>query len=233
MSQRNLQKERIERAARKLLEATRVSDDELEKIVAAPHLFDSIKRKIKAEPPRKSPKVFAVWNLQTASAAFAVLLVALAAGAVIFSKMKPAALTVDAVKPVKIETPKVEQIEIPNFAPEIVKTETKAPTVKNPVSVEKTDFKTETKTPARETKTIQPKASENHKKDAKAVFYPLGIAGNWEADGEDLRIVRAELSRSELFALGINLPVENESARIKTDLLVGVDGVARAFRFVE
>jgi hypothetical protein len=232
MSQRNLQKERIERAAQKLFEATRVSEGELEKIVTAPHLFDSIKRKIKTETPRKTRKFFAVWNLQTASAAFAVLLVALAAAAVIFSKINTAPLTVEAVKPVKIETPKVEQIEIPTTEPEITKTETKAPAVKNPVNAEKTDFKTETKLPARETKTVQPRASENHKQDAKAVFYPLA-AGNWEANGEDLRIVRAELSRSELFALGVNLPVENESARIKTDLLVGTDGVARAFRFVE
>jgi hypothetical protein len=65
------------------------------------------------------------------------------------------------------------------------------------------------------------------------VFYSLAVGRNWEESGEDLQIVRAEISRSELFALGINLSVENESAKVKTDLLVGADGLARAFRFVE
>ncbi len=64
-------------------------------------------------------------------------------------------------------------------------------------------------------------------------FYALDYVGSPNETAEDLRIVRAEISRSELFALGVNLPIENESEKIKTDLLVGADGVARGIRFVE
>ena len=63
-------------------------------------------------------------------------------------------------------------------------------------------------------------------------FYALTAAGNPSENGEELRVVRAELSRSSLFALGVNMPIENESEKIKTDLLVGADGVARAIRLV-
>jgi hypothetical protein len=64
-------------------------------------------------------------------------------------------------------------------------------------------------------------------------FYAVTFAGSPGEAGEDLRIIRADLPRSSLFALGVNLPVENETTKIKTDLLVGADGVVRAIRLVE
>ena len=63
-------------------------------------------------------------------------------------------------------------------------------------------------------------------------FYALTNAGNLE-DAAELKIIRTELSRASLFALGVNLPIENETEKFKTDLLVGSDGVARAIRFVK
>ena len=56
---------------------------------------------------------------------------------------------------------------------------------------------------------------------------------NREFGNENLQIVKAELSQSELFALGINLQLENNFSKIKTELLIGEDGVARAIRVVE
>jgi hypothetical protein len=233
MSKQHLQKETLDRAARRLLEAASVRDIEIEKIVAAPHLFDSVRARIKAETPRRAKAKFFVWNLQTASGAFAVLIVLLAIAAVAFSGKTVAPQTAAKIDAPEIQT-SFKQSENPPPAPEIVKTGEKAPAVKNPATAQKTDFKEDAPNLTnRARKTIQAKTEQSHKKDAKAVFYPLAFGGNWEADGEDLQIVRAELSRSELFALGINLPVENESARVKTDLLVGADGVARAIRFVE
>jgi len=232
MSKQNLQKETLDRIGRRLLEAASVSDIEIEKIVAAPHLFDSVRARIKAEQPRRKAKFF-VWNLQTAAGAFAVLIVLLAIAAVAFSGKTNAPQTAAKIDAPEIQTP-FKQFENPPPAPEIAKTDEKTPAVKNPVIAQKTDFKEDAPNlPNRARKPNPAKTAQSHKKDAKAVFYPLAFGGNWEGDGEDLQIVRAELSRSELFALGINLPVENESARVKTDLLVGADGVARAIRFVE
>jgi hypothetical protein len=233
MSKQDLQKETLDRIGRKLLEAASVRDEEIEKIVAAPHLFDSVRARIKAETPRRTKPKFFVWNLQTASGTFAVLIVLLAIAAVIFTAKTDAPQIVENQTPAPEIPTTIKQIENQTPAPEITKTKT--PAVKNPATqAQKTDFKENAPDlPERARKPNQAKSAQSHKKDAKAVFYPLAFGGNWEADGEDLQIVRAELSRAELFALGINLPVENESVRVKTDLLVGADGVARAIRFVE
>jgi hypothetical protein len=232
MSEKDLQKEKIERAGRRLLGAGRVRSAEIEKIVAAPHLFDSVKARIKAEQSRrkKAESFFPAWNFQTAAGAFAVLIVLLAFAAVIFVKTQNSPQIVGEINKPLIEAP-IKQSENPTM-PEITKTN--ALPSKNQLTARKADFKAETPKPvARTPKISPPKTAQTNKKEPKQVFYPLAFGGTWEANGEDLRIVRAELSRSELFALGVNLPVENESARIKTDLLVGADGVARAIRLVE
>jgi hypothetical protein len=70
------------------------------------------------------------------------------------------------------------------------------------------------------------KATPSRKEEDK--FYPLTYAGNFE--GEELHVYRVELSVASLFALGVSLPVEDRNAKIKTDLLVGADGVPRAIR---
>ena len=234
MSGQSLQNEKLDRIGRKLLEAVSARDaEEIEKIVAAPRLFDSVKSRIKAEQmqQRKAKSAFAVWNWQTAAGAFAILIVLLAIAAVIISKTKNAPQITQEINKPESPAPVIKN-ENPPLVTEIAKTKT--PAIKNTVTAEKADFKEEpAKLPNRAQKTNQPKAAHASKKDTKDVFYPLAFGGNWEADGEDLQIVRAELSRAELFALGVNIPVENASARIKTDLLVGADGVARAIRFVE
>lgn len=46
-------------------------------------------------------------------------------------------------------------------------------------------------------------------------------------------VVRVDMPRSSLFAMGVNVPLENETGSIKADLLVGPDGVTRGIRLVE
>ena len=41
------------------------------------------------------------------------------------------------------------------------------------------------------------------------------------------------MPRSALFAMGVNIPLENDAEVVKADLLVGTDGVTRAIRVVE
>lgn len=63
-------------------------------------------------------------------------------------------------------------------------------------------------------------------------FYPVTYVGDGEA-ARGGRVVRVDLPRSSLFAMGVNVPLENESPTVKADLLIGPDGVTRAIRFVE
>jgi len=41
------------------------------------------------------------------------------------------------------------------------------------------------------------------------------------------------MSRASLFAMGINIPLENGAEVVKADLLVGPDGVTRAVRLAK
>ncbi|MFL6214196.1 MAG: anti-sigma factor family protein [Blastocatellia bacterium] len=56
--------------------------------------------------------------------------------------------------------------------------------------------------------------------------------GRGLARPESLQMVRVELPRSALVSFGLPMNVERADERIKADLLVGDDGVARAIRFV-
>jgi len=64
-------------------------------------------------------------------------------------------------------------------------------------------------------------------------FYAVSYAGDPHETERGGRIVRVDIPRSTLFAMGINVPLENESATVKADLLIGSDGVTRAIRVVE
>jgi len=61
-------------------------------------------------------------------------------------------------------------------------------------------------------------------------FYPISYAGNETLAGG--RIVRMDLPREQAFAMGIRVPLENDSDTIKADVIVGPDGVPRAVRLV-
>jgi hypothetical protein len=238
MSKRNLQKERLDRIGRNLLEAARVRSEEIEKIVAAPKLFDSVKARIKDEQSRRKPRrffgdwaSFSVWNWQKAAVSLAILVILTGAAVFIFRKDDSPQVVKEDNKP-QIESPiKQPENSLPPQTPEIKKDKSAA--VENRIKPERTAFKNETAKLPNQARKNPVKSLPKAKKEAERVFYSLMSAGNWEANGEDLQIVRTELSRSELFALGINLPMENETPKIKTDLLIGSDGVARAIRFVE
>lgn len=47
------------------------------------------------------------------------------------------------------------------------------------------------------------------------------------------RVIRVDVPRSTLFAMGFPVSLENESPTVKADLLIGPDGVTRAVRLVE
>ncbi len=239
MRKQDLQNKRLDEIGRRLLESAALQSDEIERIANAPHLFDSVKAKIKTEELRRKPKRFVVnfWSWQTATSAFSILFI-LAIGASLFIfKTKDSGQTVKQTNAPEIQrqigqkenpSPQVAQ-DFPGFPAQ------KNPSVKNRIIAQKTDFKTETPKLKNQAprKTSPAEHAQSRKNEAEGAFYSLALAGNWEADGEDLQIVRTELSRSQLFALGVNVPVENETAKIKTDLLVGTNGVPRAIRFVE
>lgn len=249
MSKYDLQSEKLDRIERRLLRAARVSDEEIGKIIAAPHLFDAVKTRIRAEEQtrRKSRRFFGewrsvfAWNRQMMAGSLAVFIVlAACALAVIFKKQNSPQIVRQTIKPeIRSQTIPAEN---PSPIAEIKEAETNETGItatKTRAKIEQAALRTETakketaKLPNRERKQNLPKQPDSPKTQAQEIFYSLPVAGNWEVTGDDLKIVRAELSKSELFALGVSLPVENDFARVKTDLLVGTNGMAVAIRIVE
>ena len=68
---------------------------------------------------------------------------------------------------------------------------------------------------------------------AEPQFYPVTYTGDNGELARGGRVIRVDVSRATLFAMGINVPLENESPTVKADLVIGPDGVTRAIRLVE
>jgi hypothetical protein len=62
-------------------------------------------------------------------------------------------------------------------------------------------------------------------------FYPISYAGNEALVGG--RIIRVDLPRAQAFAMGIRVPLENDSDTVTADVIVGPDGVPRAVRLIK
>jgi hypothetical protein len=63
-------------------------------------------------------------------------------------------------------------------------------------------------------------------------FIPLGHGDYYSASVEAGQVLRVELPRSALSSIGMPVSADRAGERIKADVLVGEDGVARAIRFV-
>jgi hypothetical protein len=244
MNRQISQNEKLDRIARALLEAAKMRDEEIEKIVSAPNLFASVQARISAEQKGHEKKsFFGNWlhlsfpNLQRMLAFSALFFLCFGVfGFVLFSKLNSKIETVSApefesIQPFEFQ-PEPESTadfpEIPESQPRFEKTKTIARKI-----VQKTEKPAAKKSLKTSPKQKSEKVSTPAKSEPNGEFYALNYAGNLAENGEVLQVVRAELSPSSLFALGVNLPIENAPEKIKTDLLVGSDGIARAIRFVE
>jgi hypothetical protein len=62
-------------------------------------------------------------------------------------------------------------------------------------------------------------------------FIPL-LQGGQFAPAEGGHLVRVEMPRSALASFGLPVNAEAAGGRVKADVLLGEDGIARAIRFV-
>lgn len=81
-------------------------------------------------------------------------------------------------------------------------------------------------------KSATPKPQRPEYRESDGDFYAISYEGDVADASRGGRIVRVDMPRSSLFAMGVNVPLENDSETVKADLLVGPDGVTRAIRVV-
>ena len=228
-----------------MLAAGKLREEEIEKIVAPPQLFLNIQAKIEAEKSLRKMKANKVFvfprvgflNWQKAGLAFAALVIGIfgltfflvntpeqeiARKAVADEKPPQSAFQTDQYHPEK-ELPPIENAPEKEFQPQRI------PSLKMDKREKFKSSPSVSQKRAPKQKRYSPPKSENQ---ASAPFIALTFAGDF-ADDDERRIVRVELSPAHLLALGVAVQTENESETIKTDLLVGSDGVTRAIRIVK
>jgi len=215
-------KERLDRIGQGVLEASRMPDGEIEEIVAAPHLFRSVQASIERERTAEISTNNGLrrrWSWQLKAAASTALAAGLGVtvGVVVYTGKTSTMLTSSVIH---------DQRDTAEYAPEpFVENQTigaeESGRIDRPVT--QRAALAESRAPQKHrTETIE-EVSE---------FYPITYTDNQDSnDGGQL--VRVELPRSSIAAMGIDPPVENESPKVKTDLLIGSDGVMKAVRFVK
>jgi hypothetical protein len=236
MKKRNLQNKELDEIGRKLLKAGSLQNGELERIVAAPHLFDAVKRRIRAGQEREpegfwaSGPSFSFLARQSAGAALAGLFIVVMAiwGLLFLAKQTaPTQITSVAALP---DTAEKDARPLPVIA--AAGPEDKATAFKNTAFVYRdTAAKNKTVLKANFTGRTRP-PRESAGIEAGGEFYPVTFTGNSEEMSSGAQVIRVELPRSSLFAMGVDLPDENRAGTVKADLLISADGVTRGFRLV-
>jgi len=223
---RDIEKKRLEKLERGVLEASRMSDDKLEDIVVAPHLFRSIKANVERQssaaiPNSKNRTFIFAWNWQLrliTSGALAIVL-GVVIGLSLSGKKEPVA-PVAAVH----NEPDVAVEQSTHFDASRAIVVEEGGRIDQPVmqraSLKVSEVRRQPKQRIEEVEEVSD-------------FYPLTYTDPQDTNVDGGQLVRVELPRSSLVAMGVDPPAENDALKVKTDVLIGSDGVMKAVRFVK
>ncbi len=220
---RELDDKTLDAIGKLLVKADAARFPQIERITSDPRLFAGVRARIAAGTEADGPVSAPLWQAlirprSLAFGGFAALLV-LAVG--VFSLLESGRGVVA-----------VEQIQFPPIEAEVVRP------VFPPQGIETGKLSAGRATNIRSR--VEPVVSTASKRnrrpgvrfDAEGEFLPVAYTGDPTESAGGGRIIRVDLKRSSLFALGVNLPLENDAETVKADLLIGSDGVTRAVRVV-
>jgi hypothetical protein len=227
MRMRNLSGKSVDRIGRKMLKAIRVPDKKIDAIVASETLFDPVREAVHAQLPQDAPAPF---------------LVLIKACVRRWQVVLPAAAAVFLIAGLALYVTR-EKSAVPQVGENIHQQD--LPTESLPVPTEKFDDSVASCCPVtiseRKSLTRRPMTPVRHvvqqprypEVEQVSEFHAFPYVGGVSQINGESQIVRVELPRSSLFAMGIDLPVENQATtKVKADLLIGEDGSLRAVRIV-
>jgi len=231
MQKRKLDNQELDVIGKRLLAASRLTEAEIDRIASAPSSFEGVLSRISNTETADDRKAgFAGFLLAHRAIAGTSLAGVLCISAfALFLQQDRASFVSNT-----IHTPVAKPDEARPTTPQVVY-------VKGFTSGRADidlDLPAETPTiqPAiqRESRRPQPRVeqarySQNNENRFVAVTY-TGDGGESARGG---RVVRVDVPRSTLFAMGFDISLENDSPTVKADLLIGPDGVTRAVRLVE
>ena len=231
MQRRKIDNKTLDAIGKRIVERDLLSVDEIDQIVSKPDLFDQITRRITAvegSSVAETGKRPRRW-IPAAATSFASLATLAILAAIVIDRNGP-----------EVVKQKVSQVKVPDAAPEVARPDvppkeaipTKLSAGRAFVSedtgprIEKASMRST----APRVQNVRPRPIAP---ESRAEFYPVAYSGDPTETAGGGRIIRVDLNRSALFAMGLNVPLENDHATVKADLLVGNDGVTRAVRLVE
>jgi hypothetical protein len=234
MKLQSSKKETLDLLGADLLKATALRDYEVERIAGGSDLFANVRARIIVDSVvRNSASTgFAFKHkLVIASAAAAVMVVSMLAAMFTSDRRAPiAANKTPVVSPIPdqvVQPRPVQQVEISADDPDKPFVEIPRARSSRPQYVKTVEYRT-----IPEPRRASPRR-ETEFQETPGEFYALADLHPSEEAVRNGRIVRVDLPRASLVALGVNLPLDSDKQMIKTDLLVGPDGVPRAIRLVE
>jgi hypothetical protein len=229
MKRRELTTKDLDRIGIKALTALRASDEEIGRIASSEDLFEPVRAAIRLHSGRPSKRSLhfrlrpyaMAWGMAAASLLVVAIIAVLVFVGQYDSSQQVAENLTERVMPVELP-------EAQESAPTLGYKETSGPTV---VAA---SFKRQTaRRSRRPTRLHTPRRPEPINIEDVGEFQALTYTGDAAEIDAAAQIVRVELPRSSLFALGVDLPIENQAAtKIKADLLIGEDGVMKAVRVV-
>jgi len=214
----------LDAAMKDILRAAATSDSEIDAITAKPYMYAAIRQRINSEgrpfrTPTRRPLInFAYSSLVLVAVTAAIALLSVDSG----QHDQPVAAVVGD----EVLTSEPLPASVPDgFVIQPVKASA-GDARRNKQSSPKRGVRKEKRRTERKLKLIEtPQLPDT--------FYALDYNGVAVESLNGGRVVRVSVPRSSLFALGVNVPLENESAAVQADLMFGPDGVARAIRLVD
>lgn len=209
------------------------STSDIDKIISNPQLFAMVSERIKKEnnrgalPFAATPRLPFIRRHSFIFASATLVFIAVIVGAAGLLKSKNEDLAASAVKEVTIPAAKPEMAR-PEVPPDpFVGKLTAGRAPSREIQAEKAVLRTIVRSPGKVEKKIKQPAAVI---EPEGKFYSLSTGDETEPM-PGARIVRVNIPKSSLFAMGVNIPLENGPEAIKADLLIGSDGSTRAIRF--
>jgi len=211
-------KKKLDEIGKALVKADAISAHEIDKIVANNAIFDSVRDRIKQAGESPTTRPFFVRPVLVGFASVTIV----AAIAVAYFVLKPK--SADVARQPKVDTPQTSKTVHFDKPDQVV--EPKLPREMTSPRVERIESRPSGHIVRRKQTDVEQIRYEGD-------FYALSYAGDPNETERGGRIVRMDVPRSTLFAMGVDVPLENESETVKADLLIGSDGVTRAIRVVK
>lgn len=229
MNTRNLKNNELDLIGRKLIERGNLRSPDIEKIISNPDLFGLVNARIAAEGKTEASKAASSWGVLSfirrnaiAFAGVAVVVIAAIAAVSLLRSEKDMIATNE----VQVQAAMPEAARPDNLPPQAVGRN------QSQGRASDRDFRIEKAVVRQHVRSVDRKPQAHPSTEPDADFYAISYAGDPDDTGGG-RIIRVDMSRSSLLALGVNVSLENEAEVVKADLLVGSDGVTRAIRVVK